>query len=88
MRVLKFILAAELSIQAGFIVFGLEKRQSFYEEIDQKTSFLMQIDELQGDQKLIAHDIRYTECQAKQIEKQYKIKIPDGSITPNTGTWI
>ena len=48
----------------------------------------MQIDELATDQKLIAHDIRYTECQAKQIEKQYKIKIPDGSITPNTGTWI
>ena len=45
-------------------------------------------DELQKDQKLIAHDIRYTECQAKQIEKQYNIKIPDGAITPDTGTWM
>ena len=48
----------------------------------------MQNDELQDDQKLIAHDIRYTECQAKQIEKQYNIKIPAGAITPNTGNWI
>ena len=48
----------------------------------------MQIDQLQKDQKLIAHDIRYTECQAKQIEKLYNIKIPNGAITPNTGTWI
>ena len=57
-------------------------------KIDIKTPFLMQNDELQDDQKLIAHDIRYTECQAKQIEKQYNIKIPAGAITPNTGIWI